>query len=692
MNSIFFSFRNLGLAALLSLGLSPANVAWSAPSIQSIEVSPNPLTTGQTFTIDVTTSPDVTRATATVFFRGGEPRFLQVPLTKQGLTWTGSGIVPANLRLQLPTPAGAMVKVTAFDAARRLSEGVVHLGVKIESISAVFADGILIVSGDDQDNTITVSRDAVGAILVNDGAVPVTGSLPTVGNTALIRMLGIKGNDILSIDEVNGPMPPANLLGGEGNDTLTGSANIDELDGGPDDDALSGRGGDDRLVGGSGKDTLTGGPGADQFFGGEGDDQIVWLPGDGSDLVEGEDGQDTLEFVGSNGSETVDLSTLGHRFQFFRTPGNITMDCDGVEEVTFRAAAGNDAVTVGDLAGTQVRHVGIDLFSSGTNAVVINGTGTNDLITVTGSTNGVDIVGLTAAVTVVGAEQDLDRLVINALAENDSVDASAMEAGAIELTLNGGAGNDTLNGGQGNDLIIGGQGLDLMLGEAGDDTFLWNPGDGSDVIEGEAGEDSMLFNGANVAENIEVSANGQRLRFFRSPGNITMDCDEVEVVQFNAFGGADLIIVDDLSRTSVTRLNLDLANPATTGLGDTLADTVIIAGTSASDAVTIKGTPAGVDVLGLSAAVNIVGSDPTIDQLMDQLIISLLGDNDVAEASNLQGGVITLTVSGGTGNDVLIGSAGADTLLGDEGDDVLEGGPGVDVLDGGAGDNILIQD
>jgi Ca2+-binding RTX toxin-like protein len=404
--------------------------------------------------------------------------------------------------------------------------------------------------------------------------------------------------------------------------------------------------------------------------------------------VEGEDGQDTLEFVGSNGSETVDLSTLGRRFQFFRTPGNIIMDCDGIEEVTFRAAAGNDAVTVGDLTGTQVRHVGIDLFSSRTNAVVINGTGTNDLITVTGSTNGVDIVGLTAAVTVVGAEQGLDRLVINALAENDSVDAAAMEAGAIELTLNGGAGNDTLSGGQGNDLIIGGQGIDLMLGEAGDDTFLWNPGDASDVIEGDAGEDSMLFNGANVAENIEVSANNQRLHFFRSPGNITMDCDEVEVVQFNAFGGADLIIVDDLNGTSVTRLNLDLANPATTALSDTVADTVIIAGTSASDAVTIKGTPAGVDVLGLSAAVNIVGSDPTLDQL----IISLLGDNDVAEASNLQGGIISLTVSGGPGNDVLIGSAGADTLLGDEGDDVLEGGPGADVLDGGAGDNILIQD
>jgi Ca2+-binding RTX toxin-like protein len=227
-----------------------------------------------------------------------------------------------------------------------------------------------------------------------------------------------------------------------------------------------------------------------------------------------------------------------------------------------------------------------------------------------------------------------------------------------------------------------------MFGGAGDDTFVWNPGEGSDVIEGQAGEDTMLFNGANIAEKIDISANGQRLRFARDIANITMDCNEVEVVQFNALGGADTIRVNDLSGTGVEQVNLNLATPPDSGTGDGAADTVLVTGTTGNDAVTVTGTPAaGVNVLGLSAVVSIVGTDPTLDQLM----ILLLDGDDVLEASGLQDGVIALLVDGGPGDDVIVGSAGADVLLGGEGDDVLEGGPGLDILDGGPGNNTLIQ-
>ena len=43
---------------------------------------------------------------------------------------------------------------------------------------------------------------------------------------------------------------------------------------------------------------------------------------------------------------------------------------------------------------------------------------------------------------------------------------------------------------------------------AGDDTFVWNPGDGSDIVEGQAGDRHLLFNGANIDEKIDISANG----------------------------------------------------------------------------------------------------------------------------------------------------------------------------------------
>ena len=65
---------------------------------------------------------------------------------------------------------------------------------------------------------------------------------------------------------------------------------------------------------------------------------------------------------------------------------------------------------------------------------------------------------------------------------------------------------------------------------------MWNPGDGSDTVEGQAGFDTLLFNGSNASENIDISANGQRVRFFRDVANITMDLDGVEGIDFNAVG------------------------------------------------------------------------------------------------------------------------------------------------------------
>ena len=100
-------------------------------------------------------------------------------------------------------------------------------------------------------------------------------------------------------------------------------------------------------------------------------------------------------------------------------------------------------------------------------------------------------------------------------------------------------------------MIDGNKGNDVAYLGAGDDTFVWDPGDGSDIVEGQAGRDTMLFNGAAAAEQVDLSANGRRLRFFRDVGNITMDTNEVETVDFNALGGADTVTVNDLTGTDV---------------------------------------------------------------------------------------------------------------------------------------------
>jgi Ca2+-binding RTX toxin-like protein len=262
------------------------------------------------------------------------------------------------------------------------------------------------------------------------------------------------------------------------------------------------------------------------------------------------------------------------------------------------------------------------------------------------------------------------------------IDNTSLEADGIQLSVNGGLGNDLIIGSEGNDLIAGGDGDDTALMGAGDDTFFWNPGDDNDTLEGQDGFDTMIFNGANIAENIDISANGERVRFVRNVANVVMDLNDVEGIQFSALGGADAIAVNDLSGTDVTEVNLNL------GGGDQAPDTVSLAGTAGDDVIAVFGDDTGLAVAGLAVEINIRG----LEAANDRLVINALAGDDVIEASGLAAGAIGLTENGGEGDDVLIGSEGNDTLLGEAGDDVLLGGPGQDVLDGGVGDNILIQD
>src|SRR4051794_36171006 len=88
--------------------------------------------------------------------------------------------------------------------------------------TSAVSSGVLTVFGDSLDNSLTVSRDAAGRILVNDGTVPVVGGTPTVANTTSVQVFGQGGNDQIALSEVNGALPKANLFGGGGNDVLSG--------------------------------------------------------------------------------------------------------------------------------------------------------------------------------------------------------------------------------------------------------------------------------------------------------------------------------------------------------------------------------------------------------------------------------------------------------------------------------------
>jgi len=292
------------------------------------------------------------------------------------------------------------------------------------------------------------------------------------------------------------------------------------------------------------------------------------------------------------------------------------------------------------------------------------------------------------------------RIVVDGRAGDDSVridETNGIFTDSIPTTLDGGDGNDNLaggtgveklRGGDGNDTLDGNGGNDLAQLGSGDDTFVWDPGDGSDTIAGDAGTDTMVFNGAAAAEHVDLSANGNRLRFFRDPGAITMDTNGVETVDFNALGGADAITVNDLTGTDVRTVNADLAGTLGGVTGDGATDSVVVNGTNGNDRITAAGSNGAVSVTGLATAVQVAHAEPA----GDTLALNALAGNDGVDASALQANAVKLAVDGGAGNDALTGSAGNDSLLGGDGDDTLRGGPGIDVLDGGGGTNVLVQD
>ena len=113
----------------------------------------------------------------------------------------------------------------------------------------------------------------------------------------------------------------------------------------------------------------------------------------------------------------------------------------------------------------------------------------------------------------------------------------------------------------------------------------------------------MRFNGAGAAESIDISANGNRTRFFRDVADITMDTNDIETVAFNALGGADTINVNDLTGTDVTSVRLDLAG--TPGSGDAQNDRVIVNGSNGNDAIAVAGSNGSATVSGLAATVSV---------------------------------------------------------------------------------------
>ena len=510
-------------------------------------------------------------------------------------------------------------------ATRRLLAGVV-LGTAAMLVAsspasaattATFNNGVLSVFGDGAANSIEISRNAAGMILVNGGAVAVSGGTPTVANTSLIRVLGLGDNDVIALNEASGALPRANLFGGVGNDTLTGGSGDDQLFGQAGNDTLLGRGGFDLLFGGSENDTLTGGDADDQAFGQSGNDRMVWNPGDDTDLNEGGVGTDTVEVNGGGGAEVFATTANGARVRFDRLdPAPFAIDIGTSEELVLNANGGDDSFSAtGNLAALI--------------AITVDGGAGDDAIL---GSNGIDV-------------------------------------------LLGGDGDDFVDGQQGNDVaFLGagddtfqwdpGDGSDTIEGQDGTDTMLFNGNSANERFEASANGGRLLFT-RNVG-SIVMDANDVEVVDLNALGGT----DRVTV---DDLSGTD---VSELNPNLAGALGGTAGDgqPDTVIAHGTTGDDVVVAAGDASG-VAVIGLAAQVKITGAEAAndrlrVNARAGDDVVDA-------SGLAAGSIQLTADGGGGDDVLL--GGDGDDVLLGEDGDDVLLGGPGTDTLDGGDGDDI-------------
>src|SRR4051812_48112602 len=272
----------------------------------------------------------------------------------------GVGLAAA---LAFAAPAMASYSATVDGATLRLA------GDGASDKVALFADpnNLTIDVGEDGTADFTFARSAFTAVSVTAG-----------GGDDEVRIQGL--------------LDGATVDGGAGNDTLIGGAAADTLLGGP------------------GTDFVDGNIGADTISLGAGNDTVQWDPGDGSDIVAGDAGTDALNFNGSNIGEELSLVANGAHARLTRNVAAIDMDLATVEQVNLRTLAGVDTMTVGDLAGTGVRGVDVDLASSSNDGdgaadrVIVNGTDAPDHAALsTDGTTGI-VGGLSVDVRATGME------------------------------------------------------------------------------------------------------------------------------------------------------------------------------------------------------------------------------------------------------------------------------------------------
>ena len=312
------------------------------------------------------------------------------------------------------------------------------------------------------------------------------------------------------------------VIGGNGDDTITGNEVDNALLGGAGNDIIDGGAGNDVVNGGTGDDTLKGGAGRDILLGGSGNDVLVGL--DPEDEIDGGPGVDTLDLSGDASDWTIKL-TLGSSAHGVIANVEGLLTGDGAEgNDTLDGLQGDDLLYGGAGSDSLRGGSGSDLLDGGTGSDALRGEAGNDVLSMAVTTGTArpghdvldggghdagtagDVVSFNAQPADFGVQADLATGAADARIIGDRLASLSGTESLVGTDLDdrlfGDGADNLLVGEAGDDLILGRDGNDALLGDAGDDTLLGGGGDdylaggdGWNVLSGGAGDDTLLLDG-----------------------------------------------------------------------------------------------------------------------------------------------------------------------------------------------------
>ena len=304
---------------------------------------------------------------------------------------------------------------------------------------------------------------------------------PTSNVSINLGLTAFQRIDALRFVRLDGALAIENVIGGSGNDTITGNALGNNLNGGPGNDTLNGATGHDTLVGGHGNDSYT----------------FAAAAAAGNNIISelGTSGVDTISFS-SITSPTSNVSINLGLTAFQRIDALRFLRLDGASAIeNVIGGSGNDTITGNALGNNLNGGPGNDrLNGEAGNDSLLGGTGDDTYLF--GTASAMETETIVEAASAGSDTLDFGAVTANLLLSLESNAAQSVHTNRT-LTLNSETAFENVIGGTGHDVLIGNSLSNRLTGNNGRDILVGNLG--ADFLLGGNDDDILVSGSVNIA-------------------------------------------------------------------------------------------------------------------------------------------------------------------------------------------------